>query len=995
MGGRSATLGDRLKRRLRDALDHAAHLLPSQGPIDAFIHHNTLHAFESLPFEQAVLEGSRLHGTRPYLEESEYRRALRRGRIRTEDLRQVLADEIPDGDNGRVAGIATRRQIRYSLLAYGYTPATGPALTWMIDETDVLERLRPEVPRHAVDLFLARARTLEGRDVPLRRLERSAVQDLWLACVNAAHRCAPSTAPSRPRETRPRDLLLQVTGDDTDDLVHPLLIRYCAAFLDQGVAYWPLPNRELGLYGTFLSLYSQGGDLAPDPWLRSLTRLLRKELLTGHDELSSLQASLASLGLPEHDWPTFLTASALALSGWAGMVRQVELRPDRTFNHTTGVSFAGFMAVRLLIERAATTHVARHHFGAKVSLLDLRATLEHRLSDLPSRSATERAWPLFNLMQLLGRHGEEVRRLSVVQLAELFAELDVMSGLERRRLHHLAYERRFRLEVFDAFCGKSPDQVAAPPPRYQAVFCIDEREESLRRHLEEIAPDVETLGAPGFFGVAMYYKGLLDFHARPLCPIAITPEHEVCERPRPGATGVHRRLVSWRYRMGKFLSGLGRWSRSLLSGTIVATTLGALAGIPLLLRILFPRVASRLRLSGQRAVFPHLPTHLQLRGGAELSPGSAVASRRGYETSEMALIVRHLLEDCGISQRVAPLVLMVGHGSSSLNNPHEAAHDCGACGGGRGGPNARALAQMANDPEVRSQLAAEGVVLDSAVWFVGAEHNTATDAVEYFDLDRVPESHRTLFREALAEMTQARQLNAHERCRRFNTPLVAPLLALRHVEGRAEDLAQARPEYGHATNALCVIGRRRRTRGLFLDRRAFLMSYDPTTDDATGTVLARVLAAVVPVVAGINLEYYFSVVDPGGYGCGTKLPHNVSGMLGVMDGHQSDLRPGLPWQMVEIHEPMRLLVIVECRPELLFAIVGSDPSLQQLVANRWITLAALDPGGATVWLAKDGGFVAHQPVDPWIRQVPDSQSWYAGRSDYLPIACVIKERSTE
>src|SRR5262249_40368913 len=141
-------------------------------------------------------------------------------------------------------------------------------------------------------------------------------------------------------------------------------------------------------------------------------------------------------------------------------------------------------------------------------------------------------------------------------------------------------------------------------------------------------------------------------------------------------------------------------------------------------------------------------------------------------------------------------------------------------------------------------------------------------------------------------------------------------LALAHVEARGADLAQPRPEYGHATNAFCIVGRRSRTLGLFLDRRAFLVSYDPSTDER-GEILARLLAAVVPVVAGISLEYYFGRVDPTGYGCGTKLPHNITALLGVMDGAQSDLRPGLPWQMVEIHEPVRLTIVVEASAELL------------------------------------------------------------------------------
>jgi len=356
----------------------------------------------------------------------------------------------------------------------------------------------------------------------------------------------------------------------------------------------------------------------------------------------------------------------------------------------------------------------------------------------------------------------------------------------------------------------------------------------------------------------------------------------------------------------------------------------------------------------------------------------------------MADIVGRLLEDVGVRDRLAPLVLIVGHGSISLNNPHESAHDCGACGGGRGGPNARAFAQMANDPRVRQQLAAEGLAIDATTWFVGAQRNTCNNHVTFFDEDLVPDACRFLFERARTAIDATRRREAHERCRRFDAVpgWYPPLAALAHVEARADDLAQPRPEYGHATNAFCVIGRRARTRDLFLDRRAFLISYDPA-GDPDGEILARVMAAAVPVVAGINLEYYFSYVDPTGYGCGTKLPHNVTSLLGVMDGAQSDLRTGLPWQMVEIHEPTRLTIVVEADPDRVRRVVHSNAAIDRLVRNRWIWLACLDPQSGLLWELRDAGFVPRHPERALPVVAGESAAWYQGKRGFLPPVAIV------
>ena len=558
------------------------------------------------------------------------------------------------------------------------------------------------------------------------------------------------------------------------------------------------------------------------------------------------------------------------------------------------------------------------------------------------------------------------------------------SGTSRRRLLHEAYERHLRGRLCDALVLHAPRK-SARPPAFQAIFCIDEREESFRRHLEEVEPEVETFGTAGFFGVAMYYQGATDAHPRPLCPIAIQPLHYVGEaKEYPAAAAVRwrrarRRQAGW---IGK---AVHFGNATLLGGALVTTLLGPLSILPLVLRVLFPRWArlwegSHLPLESKPA------TRLRLDRETTAPP---IGLHAGYTKAEMAAIVGPLLRGLGLADRLAPMVVVVGHGSISLNNPHESAHDCGACGGGRGGPNARAFAQMANDPVVRALLAKDGLRVPEETVFIGAQRNTCDNSVEFYGLDRIAERRDSLFNRVATAFTRARRREAHERCRRFESfPTSGGTgAALSHVEGRSHDLAQPRPEYGHASNAFCVVGRRERTRGLFLDRRAFLVSYDSEHDD--GDILERTLGAVIPVVAGISLEYYFGRVDPSGYGCATKLPHNIASLLGVMDGAQSDLRTGLPWQMVEIHEPVRLFVIVECRPERFELALKAQPEFRGLLDRRWLFAACLDPESQALWLREAGRFLPWAPEGPLHTVAGGSQAWYRGKRGHLPIAEIL------
>ncbi len=289
---------------------------------------------------------------------------------------------------------------------------------------------------------------------------------------------------------------------------------------------------------------------------------------------------------------------------------------------------------------------------------------------------------------------------------------------------------------------------------------------------------------------------------------------------------------------------------------------------------------------------------------------------------------------------------------------------------------------------MRAILKERGLVIPDSTLFVGGYHNTCDDSVQYFDIDRIPINHEAKFLAAQAVIEQARRRNAHERARRFySLPLTSTdEEAIRHVERRSEDLAQVRPEYNHATNAACFVGRRGRTRGLFMDRRCFLTSYDPSTDDETTTILTRIMQAVIPVCGGISLEYYFSTVDNVGYGCGTKLPHNITSLLGVMEGAASDLRTGLSQQMVEIHEPMRILFIVETKPESILSIMDRNELINTYIRNHWVQIATLDPCSNHIHLFQGERFELYNAEGEALPTLLNSLDWYRGWREPLGFA---------
>ncbi|MBK7952170.1 MAG: DUF2309 family protein [Deltaproteobacteria bacterium] len=714
-------------------------------------------------------------------------------------------------------------------------------------------------------------------------------------------------------EPRPGTILLshvrpEITAE-VGELVDAFMIRVLAPFLDLGSALWPMPGRERGLVATvrWLSRTPLG---VPEPWLRGLEARLAAET----PALSLIVECLRSRGDVETGWPNLLHEALFALPGYAGMFHRLEHFPSER-PPGVEVRLVEFVALRLVVEELALADAARRLFGRKAKLADL----EEPLRSL-ARPTTAPIW--------------------TPELA--------------------AFQDAFEEEYIRSFIGgivmaQEAERPAPERPAVQFVCCIDDRCESIRRHVEECVTDSETFGSAGFFGVALKHRAPLDVDERFSCPAPVTPTRRVTEKLDAAGEAALQRV---RRRARLFAVTVGDdASRGPIRG-LFASFVNMLRAPRTLIELLFP------------ALFVE-PSH-EFEGTRILYDQSE--EPEGYTETDRIALVEGNLRNIGLVAKFARFVLIVGHGSKAVNNQFLSGYQCGACGGRRGGINARVFCAFANEKAVRAGLAARGIEIPAETIFVPGEHDTALDHIRYFDLEGIPSDRMPELDRVRAELEVALARNAKERSRRFaDVPLEEPVeTTLPLVRRRCADFAETRPEYNHATNAACIIGRRAISRGLFLDRRPFMVSYDPTIDDPESRVLEKLMAAPLPVCAGISHEYFFSTMDPQRLGCGTKLPHSVVGLLGVSNGAEGDLRPGLWRQTTEIHDPIRLVTLVEAEPESIARVLDRLPPVKDMAVHSWIHLFACSPSGRGFFRWVGQGFEPYEALPHILFEVDSS-----------------------
>lgn len=839
-----------------------------------------------------------------------------------------------------------------------------------------------------------------------------------------------------------RQFLLALTGTDILESIQPLLVRQMSNHMDLGVAAWQSGLKTEGFYPFWKRCARRDWGWIFDElsdWGEQVDQLPQ-------NALDAIMAEMLSLGLPEELWPDYLGRLCQELPGWSGMFAWRGNHPHYA-GSTACFALADYLAVRLILERLFARRLCLRTWKIAPNLFFLRWYFQNNKSELLVRHALfnlslpdhiihraqslknadppptieewravahliwtfsrggvavgmpghkhtlhRSGWRLFRLAQHLGLCGAWVRRLSIAQVETMLECLDRLTPQTSGFLWLQAYERQYRDQLFNAVCQNhgygawAKRGQASITPVAQVIFCMDDREEGIRRHLEEHNPAIETLGAAGFFGVAINWKGLDDPFESALCPIIDKPSHKVWEvvEPEGGSRkNDHDRALATFGKLKDFLFNASR--HSLLRGVATVAVTAPAIMVALTVKQWFPNGYGRWIDKIKTAWLSPLTTAITLTASDDDTTASPEHNRLGFTDSEQAQRVGKLLRVIGLTSGFSPLVVMMGHGSDSKNNPHRAAYDCGACSGRHGGPNARVFAAMANRLEVRAILAKGGISIPQETCFVAANHNTCDESFVWYDVAEIPSTAKPMVQQCILDIEFAARMSAQERCRKVvsapDDP--DPILALEHVRGRGQDISQARPELGHVTNAAAFIGRRSLSRGLFLDRRVFLISYNALSDPE-GEILEGILLNVTPVGAGINLEYYFSTVDNERLGCGSKVTHNLTGFFGVMDGTESDLRTGLPYQMIEIHEAMRLQIMVEASTQVLTAIYQRQPLLQELVGNGWVLLSAKNPDGPEIHIFKPNqGWVAWENQRLPLPVVDSSSAWYQRNRDHL------------
>jgi uncharacterized protein YbcC (UPF0753/DUF2309 family) len=670
--------------------------------------------------------------------------------------------------------------------------------------------------------------------------------------------------------------------------------RWCAAYFDEGQSAWRLPSRHLPPYAAWRAAmrHDRNAEVMGISGFRALVASLPE------DPVEAIEDVVRRQGVAPRAVEDYLHQALLDVGGWAAYARYLVWNSE-------------------LYGKSDDT---------LVQLLAIRLAWGYALFVQRTDDAFKEAWR---------RAMEDAAQPP--QDEKLGDDPELCVNLIAQEAYELAYRRK--LLALLASGGSDPREPERPV--LQAAFCIDVRSEVYRRNLEQVFPQAQTIGFAGFFGYPIEYVPIGNAKGGPQCPVLLTPKYTVCEVVEGASDAEDERIMTLRRLRRRVAKAWKSFKVSAVSSFVFVETAGLLFAVKILSDALaLTRTVHDPNTDG-------LDEDAIDRLGPRIEPRTTAGRLTGFDEHERLAQAESTLRGMSLTRNFGRLVLMTGHGSKTVNNPHASSLDCGACGGHTGEANARVAAKILNYPDVRSGLRERGIDIPDDTWFVGALHDTTTDEITMYDVERAPESHRALIEDVRGYLKEATSLARRERAGLLGIPNDAR--TERRVVERSRDWAQVRPEWGLAGNASFVAAPRSRTRGIDLGGRAFLHDYDWRADGDLG-ILELIMTAPVVVATWINLQYYGSAVNNRAFGSGNKVLHNVTGTIGVLEGNAGDLKAGLPWQSVHdgtrlVHEPLRLNVFVEAPIDAMNAVIAKNQHVRDLADHRWLHLFAIDESG--------------------------------------------------
>ena len=669
--------------------------------------------------------------------------------------------------------------------------------------------------------------------------------------------------------------------------------RWCAAYFDEGQAVWRAPSRRLGLYAGWKAAMTHDRN-AETMGVRGF----RATVAAAKDDPRAAVADVVkALGIPARAVGDYLFRALFDVRGWAAFARQ----------------------------KAWTAALHGGTDDRLVDLLAVRVVWGHALFKAQQSPAFAAAW--CEAMTAAARDPADANADEDTTIAQGLARLGRLEGVYQERLL--------------AGLSRRPAATVTARPPLTAAFCIDVRSEPFRRALETACPDAETLGFAGFFGFPIEYVPLGQAHGGAQCPVLLTPMFVVREGVKGATVENEAQVLGLRRLRRRAFKAWKAFKLSAVSSFSFVETAGLLFG---------PKLAGDALGLTRPVAHPRsdgIASDVARRLGPHLAAETRDGRITGFDARQRVDMAEAVLHAMSLVGGFARLVLLAGHGSTTVNNPHSAGLDCGACGGHTGEANARVAAAVLNDPAVREGLATRGIIVPEDTWFVPALHDTTTDDVVLFDLAEAPAAHAADLAQLKRWLTDA---GTHARLQRATRLGLTPdARAHAAIRGRSRDWSQVRPEWGLAGCAAFIAAPRDATRGLNLEGRVFLHAYNWRADKSFAT-LELIMTAPLIVASWINLQYYGSTVDNAAFGAGDKVLHNVVGTLGVLEGNGGDLKAGLPLQSLHdgrrfVHEPLRLTTILAAPTEAIDAVLAKHATVRDLVDNGWLHVFARDDSG--------------------------------------------------